>query len=80
MAPGAGEGDVRRLGGLWGRVTAFENLLEAYRKARLGKRTRPSVARFALNLENELLALQRALRDGACCIPRSFVTDFSVYS
>ena len=56
---------MRRLGGLWDRVTAFENLLEAYRKARLGKRTRPSVATFALNLEGELLALQRELREGS---------------
>lgn len=55
---------MKRLGGLWVRVTAFENLLRAYRKARLGKRTRPSVARFALNLEGELLALQRVLREG----------------
>lgn len=56
---------MRRLGGLWERVTAFENLLAAYRKARLGKRTRPAVARFALNLEGEILALQSALREGA---------------
>ena len=54
---------MKRFGNLWLRVLAFENLLLAYRKARKGKRTRSEVARFDLNLERELLALQRELYD-----------------
>jgi hypothetical protein len=50
---------VKRLGGLWPRVISFDNLLLAFRKARRGKRRRPSVAGFELNLEKELLDLQR---------------------
>jgi RNA-directed DNA polymerase len=56
---------MKRLGGLWPQMVSFENLLLAYRKARLGKRRSPDVARFSLNLENELLALQRELASGA---------------
>jgi len=55
---------VKRLGGLWPRVVAFDNLYLAYRAARLGKADRPSVGRFALNLERELLALQAELESG----------------
>jgi RNA-directed DNA polymerase len=54
---------VRRLGGIWERVLAFENLLDAHRKARRGKRARPAVARFELDLERNLLDLQRELGD-----------------
>jgi len=54
---------VKRLGGLWPRVTAFENLLAAYRKARRGKSSRPAVARFGLDLERNLFELQRQLLD-----------------
>ncbi|MBA3966893.1 MAG: RNA-dependent DNA polymerase [Nitrospirales bacterium] len=42
---------------------SFDNLLRAYRKARLGKGGRPAVAEFGLNLEKELFSLQRALQD-----------------
>ncbi|MBI4003061.1 MAG: group II intron reverse transcriptase domain-containing protein [Nitrospira defluvii] len=55
---------MTRIDGLWGPLTSFENLLRAYRRARRGKRKRPGVAEFGLNLERELLSLQRALRDG----------------
>jgi RNA-directed DNA polymerase len=55
---------MRRLGGIWGDVVSFENLLLAYRKARRGKGRSPDVARFALDLEKELLRLQRELEDG----------------
>jgi len=48
---------VKRLGGLWERVTSFDNLLLAFRKARRGKRRRPPVAGFELNLEKELFDL-----------------------
>ncbi|MDH5740680.1 MAG: reverse transcriptase/maturase family protein [Nitrospira sp.] len=55
---------MKRIDGIWDAVTSFENLLRAYRKARRGKRRRPDVAEFGLHLERELLALQRALREG----------------
>ena len=52
---------MKRVGGLWPRITEYANLLSAYRKARRGKATRPAVARFALDLETNLFKLQRAL-------------------
>jgi retron-type reverse transcriptase len=52
---------MRRIGGIWPDVVSFENLLLAYRKARRGKGRSPDVARFALDLEKELLRLQREL-------------------
>jgi hypothetical protein len=52
---------MKRLDGLWPKVTSFENLLLAYRKARRGKRRKTDVACFGLNLEIELLSLQREL-------------------
>ena len=55
---------MKRLGGIWRQVVSFENLLSAYRKARRGKRERPEVARFGLDLEKELLSLQRELLAG----------------
>ena len=55
---------MKRLGNLWGRIVSFENLLLAFRKARCGKRRRPPVAHFELNLERELLDLQRELISG----------------
>ena len=56
---------MKRLGGIWPQVVSFDNLLLAYRKARRGKGRSPEVARFALNLEKELFALQRELQDHA---------------
>lgn len=55
---------MKRLDGIWNAVTSFENLLSEYRKARRGKRSTRGVAEFGLNLEHELLALQRSLQDG----------------
>jgi retron-type reverse transcriptase len=55
---------MKRLGQVWHSVVAFENLLLAYRKARKGKARSPDVARFSLNLEQELLALQAQLNNG----------------
>lgn len=52
---------MKRLGGIWPKLVSFENLLLAYRKARRGKRTRPGVAEFGLDLERQLIALQRDL-------------------
>jgi hypothetical protein len=42
---------------LWPRITTFENLYEAFRRARRGKRNRAEVAGFEWNLERNLLAL-----------------------
>lgn len=55
---------MKRVGDLWGRVVSFENLLGAARDAARGKRSRPDVAWFLLNLEPELLNLQRELGSG----------------
>lgn len=59
-----GGGQVKRLGNLWEQVVSFDNLLLAYRKARRGKGKTADVACFSLNLEKELLALQRELISG----------------
>ena len=42
---------------LWPRIASFENLYEAFRRARKGKRARPDVAEFEWDLESNLLAL-----------------------
>jgi len=56
---------MKRVGALWPEVTSFANLYEGYCKARKGKRGRPQVADFSLNLETELFALQASLTDGS---------------
>ena len=45
-------------------MLAFDNLLLAYRKARLGKRGKTAVAAFGLGLERELIDLQQELMNG----------------
>jgi retron-type reverse transcriptase len=55
---------MKRLGDLWPELMSFKNFLDAYRKARRGKGACPGVAEFGLNLERELLILQRNLHDG----------------
>ncbi len=52
---------MRRVGGLWPSVTAFGNLMSATQRAATGKRRQAHVARFLLEREPRLLALQRAL-------------------
>jgi RNA-directed DNA polymerase len=54
---------MKRLGSIWPELISFDNLLSAYRKARKGKQSAPSVAEFSLNLESELLSLQEELTD-----------------
>ena len=49
------------MGALFKRITSFANLLEAARLAARGKRFRPNVATFNLNLEEELHGLQQEL-------------------
>ncbi len=48
---------------LYSQVWAWENLVEAFRKSRRGKRTRPDVCQFEYNLEAELVCLQDELRE-----------------
>lgn len=55
---------MKRVGGLWPQVVSFENLICAARAAARGKRSRPDVAWFLLNLEPELVRLQRSLETG----------------
>jgi hypothetical protein len=47
---------------LFPRIASFENLLEAARKARRGKSRKPAVAAFWLDLETNLLSIQRTLK------------------
>ena len=65
---------MRSYANLWPQVTSFENLWEAFRRARAGKRLRPDVAAFELDLERNLLGLQRELREGAHCPPAPTLT------
>lgn len=56
---------MKRAGGLWPAVTAFENLRRAALRASRGKRRVAGVARFLAELEPELFRLQEELRSGA---------------
>jgi retron-type reverse transcriptase len=56
---------MKRVGGLWGELTSFANLLAAAEAAAAGKRKRPDVAAFRMELEPELLRLRRELLEGS---------------
>ena len=56
---------MHRIGHIWEQVVSLDNLYTAYCKARKGKRRRPDVARFALELEQNLSVLQQELITGA---------------
>jgi hypothetical protein len=56
---------MRSLRHAWDRICSFENMLEAYRKARRGKQDRAAVQRFELERERNVLGLCRALRQGS---------------
>ena len=49
------------MGSLFSKIVAFPNLVLAARRAARGKRFRPNVARFSLQLEEELHALRQSL-------------------
>ncbi|WP_256091544.1 SUMF1/EgtB/PvdO family nonheme iron enzyme, partial [Candidatus Thiosymbion oneisti] len=53
---------MKRIGNLWGQITTFGNLYQAYRQARRGKGTRSTVTRFELDLEGNLFELQERLQ------------------
>jgi RNA-directed DNA polymerase len=55
---------MKRIDGIWATMTSFDSLLRASRRARRGKGGKRGVAEFGLNLERELLALQRSLHQG----------------
>jgi RNA-directed DNA polymerase len=54
----------RRHDGLFARIANFQALHGAAHRAIKGKRKKPGAASFFANLEGELLALERQLRDG----------------
>lgn len=47
---------------IWQQILDWENLLLAYRKARAGKRHQAEIQRFTFNLEYELCAIRKNLR------------------
>lgn len=51
----------RTASGLWPAVVEWDNLIEAYRKARKGKRYKPDVLRFAQRWDEELIDLHNRL-------------------
>jgi hypothetical protein len=55
---------MKRVGGLWPQIVSFENLFAASKSAAAGKRRRPDVAAFELELEGELLRLRREPESG----------------
>jgi RNA-directed DNA polymerase len=58
---------MKRLGDLWPDLVAFDNLWLAWRKARKGKSRSDAVQLFELDLEGNLLTLQRELEEGSYC-------------
>jgi RNA-directed DNA polymerase len=55
---------MKRLDGLWSQVVAFDNLWLAWRRARRGKSRSAGAVAFKLDLERNLLSLQRDLANG----------------
>jgi RNA-directed DNA polymerase len=55
----------RRHDRLFNRIASFQPLRAAARRAIKSKRKKPGAASFFANLESELLALERQLRDGS---------------
>ena len=52
---------MKRVGNLYEKITSFDNLLLAAKKALKGKKDKNRPARFYFNLENEIVEIQRAL-------------------
>ena len=50
---------------LWPEITAFDNLLRAFRKAAKGKRSKPAVASFEYDLEANLLTQNQTVTEDA---------------
>lgn len=58
---------MKRANHLFGRVAAFENLLQAAQQAQKGKRFQDNALRFNIELEHELAQLERELRSKTYC-------------
>jgi retron-type reverse transcriptase len=58
------EAGVKRAGDLWEKVVSYPNLFAAAKSAAAGKRTRPDVAAFFLDLEYEIVKLHDELTRG----------------
>ena len=56
---------MKRVGNLWPELTSFANLVAAAEAAAAGKRKRPDVAAFRIDLEPELMRLRRELLEGS---------------
>ena len=56
---------MRSVGGLFEKLVDFQNLLDASRKARRGKRFKAGVLRYEFGLERELLKVRDELMSGA---------------
>ncbi|WP_219061111.1 reverse transcriptase/maturase family protein [Pseudomonas sp. UMAB-08] len=63
------------ISGLWGQITDFNNLYQAFLEARKGKRNRASVMRFAANVEENIVNIQNHLiwKSWTPGAPREFV-------
>jgi retron-type reverse transcriptase len=68
---------MKRYGGLYERITSFENLYLAARSARLGKRHKQSCAAFEMNIEEGLTALREELLQKTYC-PGAY-REFTIY-
>jgi retron-type reverse transcriptase len=55
---------MKRIGGVYEKICEFENLYEAYLKARKNKRFRQEVLKFSARLEENLISIQEELRNG----------------
>lgn len=68
---------MKRYGGLFERITAFDNLLLAANRAMKGKKQKRGAAAFYFGLENELLSIEKELIEGRY-FPMPY-RDFHVY-
>lgn len=59
---------MRRVGHLFDRISDYENLREAYRRAVQGKRDRSETIRFAINLDDQLQQISAALQQGTISV------------
>ena len=64
---------MKRVEGLFTSIVSFENLYQAYLRARRGKKSRASIDRFSFDLERQLFLLRRELLGGDYR-PGKFVT------
>jgi len=68
---------MKRYGGLFERIVAFDNLLSAANRALKGKKRKRGAAAFYFGMENELLAIENELIEGRYS-PMPY-RDFHVY-